>query len=748
MNQKTDLPRVTVEMYNGRPTLKWDGEPYFYTSYFIRHVVDRDENNSLIPMVDRERYVHELADLCRPFAQRGIHGFEIPVNIGWNGPNDWDWQHIKNTRNGEPAEDQFKAIIAADPDARAMVNFLIHAPAAWKEAYPDEFDLDATGKRHDISLGSDLYLNELTEQLPKFIEYIENGPYAKHVLTYFFSYGNEGFNSSCLENSVGDFSPAMHRYFRKWLREHYHGDEAALRAAWKNDDVTFETAGVPTLDEQRYTDLGWFRDPTGGRKVFDYIQSRVDRYVEIHYRVAHAVKEACNYRIPVYCFGAYLQVTGWPGTYWFTKGMVDQEYNPHALSVQSGWRRIIECPDIDGWESPYDYFYRQMGGVCLNQSIEESMKLRGKIYQVNEDTRTYLAWEAGDVYGTVETKEETTAVYRRNFGAIASHWGGCNWMEQIRNWLQADDILDQLGEFSRLLQCSLDWPETPVDPIGVILDEESIPYEKPLIDLDWDLVYKQRIFGLAHCGVPFRFHLLDDLALDNMPDYKCYMFLNQFYLNEEKEALIREKVFRDGKTALWMIAPGFCHQTEGLSLESMKRLTGFTFKKFDAAWEQWVTLSNYSHPITKGLAHDLTYGSNSRIGPAFYVSDPEATVLGKRLLFQGQHEPALAIKELGTHRSMYSAVPLLPADLLRNIARYAGCHVYTEENDVVMAGRGLITYHTVADGERTVKLPAPSSVYDLFTGDQLAANASQVQLTFDQPGTKVLTTLPPELWRK
>ena len=57
------------------------------------------------------------------------------------------------------------------------------------------------------------------------------------------------------------------------------------------------------------------------------------------------------------------------------------------MSVQTGWRRIIECPDINGWESPYDYFYRQLGGVVLNQSIEESFHLRGKAFQINEDTR-------------------------------------------------------------------------------------------------------------------------------------------------------------------------------------------------------------------------------------------------------------------------------------------------------------------------------------------------------------------------
>ncbi|MHB9131641.1 MAG: hypothetical protein ACYDBB_11205 [Armatimonadota bacterium] len=739
------LPKVHVGMHQGRPTLFWDGEPYFYTAYWIRHVVDKDERGGNKIVVDREDYVRRLTDLCRPFAQRGIHGYELPVNIGWNGPEEWDFRHPKTY--GEPVDDQFCAAVAADPLARCVVNFCIHAPESWCLAYPDELEMDADGNRHEVSIGSDRYLDELLAHLPDFIRYVENGPYAEHVLSYFFSYGYEGFTLTSLRNGVSDFSPAMQQTFRRWLAEKYENDVGALRAAWRDPEVTFDTAAVPTHEEQLYSDNGWFRDPTGPQKVLDYIRCRVDRYVDIHYRIARAIKEACNYRVPLYCFGAYLQVTGWPGALSNPEGMAEREYSPHALSVQTGWRRIIECPDIDGWESPYDYFYRQMGGVCINQSIDESMRLRGKMFQVNEDTRGYLAWEAKDVYGTVETKEETTAVYRRNFGAIASHWGGCNWMEQIRNWLQDDFILDQIGEFSRLLQCSLEWPETPVDPIGVFIDEESIRYEKPFIDLDWELICKQRFLGLSHCGVPYRVHLLDDLALDNMPEYKCYLFLNTFYMTAEREALLQQQVQRDGKTAIWMVAPGFCHETEGLSLASMERLTGIHYAKHDAAWDSWTTLTNYTHPITRVLPEDLIYGASARTGPIIYVDDPSATILGKRLLYEGRHEPTLAVKEFGSYRSIFSGAPQLPGSLLRQIARYAGCHVYTERNDVVMAGRGLITYHTVAPGPRIVTLPAPATVYDLFTGEMLGENTDTVNLQFDQPGTVVLTTLPPKLWR-
>ncbi|HEY3415910.1 MAG TPA: hypothetical protein VGM23_03405, partial [Armatimonadota bacterium] len=168
----TQLPKIEVGTHNGRPTLLWDGKPYLYTSYFIRHVVDKDEQGRNKLVADREDYVRRLADLCRPFGQRGIHGYEIPVNIGWTGPEEWDFIH-PTSPFGEPVDDQFRAAVSADPQARCMVNFLIHVPQAWRDAYPDEMELDDQGKRYEVSIGSDLYLEELIAHLPNFIRYIE-----------------------------------------------------------------------------------------------------------------------------------------------------------------------------------------------------------------------------------------------------------------------------------------------------------------------------------------------------------------------------------------------------------------------------------------------------------------------------------------------------------------------------------------------------------------------------------------------
>lgn len=54
-------------------------------------------------------------------------------------------------------------------------------------------------------------------------------------------------------------------HFRAFLREHYGGDEAALREAWRDPAATFATAAIPLPVER----LNW-----GHRGVYHYVETR------------------------------------------------------------------------------------------------------------------------------------------------------------------------------------------------------------------------------------------------------------------------------------------------------------------------------------------------------------------------------------------------------------------------------------------------------------------------------------------
>jgi hypothetical protein len=90
--------------------------------------------------------------------------------------------------------------------------------------------------------------------------------------------------------------------------------------------------------------------------------------------------------------------------------------------------------------------------------------------------------------------------------------------------------------------------------------------------------------------------------------------------------------------------------------------------------------------------------------------------------------------------SIYSSAPILPAALLRHIARTAGCHIYTDGGDVVYANREFIGIYSPAGGKRTIHLPRRSKVTDLLRDKMLAHDAAVFSVELP-PNTTLLLKL-------
>ena len=72
----------------------------------------------------------------------------------------------------------------------------------------------------------------------------------------------------------------------------------------------------------------------------------------------------------------------------------------------------------------------------------------------------------------------------------------------------------------------------------------------------------------------------------------------------------------------------------------------------------------------------------------------------------------------------------LTPELMHNIGRYAGVHVYHEGNEVLFADRHFVALHTGADpatGE--LKLPDATGVYDVFARTTVAESADTIPLS-------------------
>jgi hypothetical protein len=164
-------------------------------------------------------------------------------------------------------------------------------------------------------------------------------------------------------------------------------------------------------------------------------------------------------------------------------------------------------------------------------------------------------------------------------------------------------------------------------------------------------------------------------------------------------------------------------------------------------------------PRDPGAVRDLT---GFRIGPRFYVNDPEATVLGRlagiveeppysprrggrgRRGGQAQprvNQPGLVVTKQDGWTSVYSSAPIVSHELIRGIAKAAGCQIYSEAGDVVYANRDfVVVYAANGGGTRTIHLPQKARVIDLVDERTVAENADEFQLTLE-PNTAVLLRL-------
>ena len=135
-------------------------------------------------------------------------------------------------------------------------------------------------------------------------------------------------------------------------------------------------------------------------------------------------------------------------------------------------------------------------------------------------------------------------------------------------------------------------------------------------------------------------------------------------------------------------------------------------------------ISNFEHPITHRLPTTTTWGTEMRLGPLFTVDDPDVTTLGTVVINQGRCEQGFVLKEGAQWSSVYSAAPNLPSGVLRELARYAGVHIYNESDDVMYVDRGFVAMHTVRGGMKAIHLPKRSDVWELYSNRQVGSNCT------------------------
>ena len=101
-------------------------------------------------------------------------------------------------------------------------------------------------------------------------------------------------------------------------------------------------------------------------------------------------------------------------------------------------------------------------------------------------------------------------------------------------------------------------------------------------------------------------------------------------------------------------------------------------------------------------------------------------------------EPALLWKQYEDYASVYSIVPGLPHQVLRELAALSGVHIFSQTGDRFFAGGKFVGMYSEFAGEKRIQFSFPvKAVYDAITGKQMDLNEIFTDFTMEAHETRL-----------
>jgi beta-galactosidase len=419
------------------------------------------------------------------------------------------WPRSGKTVDWTSVERQCQAVIDANPRALLLPRVWMGPPHWWLEEHPDDrmvWDKEPT-QHSDVVVASSVWREEAAGHLTALIEHLES-KFGAHMAGYHPTGQNTGewFYQNTWGPALNGYSASSRRAWREWLQERYR-DDAGLQAAWSDPLATLDAAEVPHPEARRGSPYGLLRDPRHERSLLDFAQFQQDMMADCVCHFAKTVRQATRGdKLVVFFYG-----------YSFEFAAIR---DGAAVAGHYGLRRVLQSPDVDMLCSPISYFDRALGGSGPAMTAAESVALAGKMWLVEDDTRTYLG--TGDFPGWqdgVDNLEDTNALLLRNTGQcalrnFATWWmdlGGTGWFDDARMWVEMERL-------QRLDQLLLETPRPFRPEVAAVVDEKSmICTAGGSSRLTRPLVYEARR-PLGRMGAAYGQYLLDDVIAGRTKD--------------------------------------------------------------------------------------------------------------------------------------------------------------------------------------------------------------------------------------
>ncbi|NQT27501.1 beta-galactosidase [candidate division KSB1 bacterium] len=580
------------------------------------------------------------------------------------------------------------------------------------------------------------------------IEHVES-KYGNNILGYVVGGGPCGewfhwFAYYCQRDQspelLDDYSEPMKKTFIAFAKEKYR-TIADVNKTWHTDYQTFEDITLPGIESRLNATIGNIRDGRQEQKVLDFYHVFNRQTINNLLHWTAKAKEGCRNQKVIMAFYGYL---------WHNQDGVVQARSGHIDLDMA-----LSSPDIDYIIAPSHYTFRQLEGVISGQGVVSSTLFREKQYIQEIDGSTFLkkSWPCTTHANPVDI-DETIHLLKRDLGKVLTE-GSSAWIMDLMGGMYDDpELIQELKQITEIAKTHYHQTGHNNKQVAVVLNPDESFYFKEAEQLLVPLISMFKQYELERMGLGYDDLILEDLkylSQEQTERYKFWIFPSAISLSDEEIRLIRKHCMRNDNYILWNYAPAVWTEN-GLNLERMKELTGFDCGYTLEPGEAIVKIAKPTHPILEGLDLPITFGTNGdlsrddikyhaclgvypsnndkfNVTPRFYIKKADQT-LGDLVSYQNGKYGGFGLKDMGNWTSVLSTVPLTPNAILRNIARAAGCHVYSDILGQTFHCKNYIGMFFHEDGECQIKLPYRVDVVkDVWTNQEIARNVDKLDLT-------------------
>ena len=497
------------------------------------------------------------------YAQRNIRNFgdaginivalDTDLRLGWRKGIPFD---------PEPLIAEISDAMEANPKAKFIIRLHVNAPYWWCKDNIDECVVYRTpegdhlgvdrgedyvrlirGDRDEIraSAASEKFLTEASDNIKVFLEAIKGTPEGDALLGIQPAYGR------CGEwHSFGpDVSRPKKEYFKRWLKEKYKNEEA-LRGAWNNPAVTFDTAEFHPECFRPGDDIS-MRDPRLSQDVTDSQIAYQEANVDALLRLCRAVKSVMP---NILCGSFYSYIV-----------CVSEGIMPIAghLAID----KIYQNRDvIDFLAGPACYAgNRKSDGVPMQRALLESHRLNGLLWLTEMDQPPVDT----DIIagGSLEKMDETLSVlYRNAFMPLLSGEGFWFYDHRLligktarrpeelpegarinpfassiyhkKGWWDNPHIMKKIGDMRAFAETVRERNYSVNSDVLIVIDPDSYYHRAAAIDGDG---YYTILESFGRAGVATNLIYARDLDKCEISKYKCVIFASSFALSPGAGAL-------------------------------------------------------------------------------------------------------------------------------------------------------------------------------------------------------------------